>query len=149
MLESLYYRAGSKTMYVFWTKSQSLRGGRLVEFIWLLVNTKYIILISLCGDYLSKIIPWLYSNVLLLWNHHVVENSLLLAPYDDSILDIDLSLMDWNVMEIQRVSLLNGFLTLFYLTIDLALLYRLSPLLYSVDAQIAKIVTYNVPLNIF
>ena len=47
-----------------------------------------------------------------------------------------LSLMDWNVMEIQRVSLLNGFLTLFYLTIDLALLYRLSPLLYSVDAQI-------------
>ena len=60
---------------------------------------------------------------------------------------IFLSLMDWNVMEIQRVSLLNGFLTLFYLTIDLALLYRLSPLLYSVDAQIAKIVTYNVPLN--
>ena len=63
-----------------------------------------------------------------------------------------LSLMDWNGMERQRVSLLNGFLTLFYLTIDLALLYRLSPLLYSVDAQIlhaqiAKIVTYNVPLN--
>ena len=57
-----------------------------------------------------------------------------------------LSLMDWNVMEIQRVSLLNGFLTLFYLPIDLALLYRLSPLLYSVDAQIlhaqiAQIVT--------
>ena len=39
-------------------------------------------------------------------------------------------------MKRQRVSLLNGFLTLFYLPIDLALLYRLSPPLYSVDAQI-------------
>ena len=44
--------------------------------------------------------------------------------------------MDWNEMERKRVSLLNGFLTLFYLPIDLALLYRLSPPLYSVDAQI-------------
>ena len=39
-------------------------------------------------------------------------------------------------MERKRVALLNGFLTLFYLPIDLALLYRLSPPLYSVDAQI-------------
>ena len=52
-----------------------------------------------------------------------------------------LSLMDWNEMERKRVSLLNGFLTLFYLPIDLALLYRLSPPLYSVDAKIEQIVT--------
>ena len=32
------------------------------------------------------------------------------------------SLMDWNGMERKRVSLLNGFLTLFYLPIDLAML---------------------------
>ena len=33
-----------------------------------------------------------------------------------------LSLMDWNGMERKRVSLLNGFLTLFYLPIDLVML---------------------------
>ena len=48
---------------------------------------------------------------------------------------VNSSLMDWNGMERKRVSLLNGFLTLFYLPIDLALLYRLTPPLYSVDAQ--------------
>ena len=49
--------------------------------------------------------------------------------------------LEWNGRK--RVPLLKGFLTLFYLPIDLAILYRLSSPLYSVDAKKKRQKTVN------